>query len=192
LAADQGELFARIAPNGGHLGQSPAQTRARGLAARSWEHTLRDEDDFARHLDYIHFNPVKHGHVERVGAWPFSFHRMVRLGLYPATWADGATDQQSGFGERQWVSLHSTHPTSYELYAIKGLLMLRRAPVKPERVSKHAPCRCDRILPGLCASSAYACFDQRRSGATHTKNRNPCASLPPSQNSLDRKLGDAT
>ena len=74
----------------------------------------------------------------------------------------------------------------------KAYLMLRRAPVKPERVSKHAPCRCDRILPGLFASCAYACFDQRRSGATHTKNRNPCASLPPSQNSLDRKRGDAT
>jgi hypothetical protein len=40
---------------------------------------VRGEDDFARHLDYIHFSPVKHGHVERVGAWPFSsFQRMVR------------------------------------------------------------------------------------------------------------------
>jgi putative transposase len=37
---------------------------------RYWEHTLGDEDDFARHLDYIHFNPVKHGHVTGVGDWP--------------------------------------------------------------------------------------------------------------------------
>jgi hypothetical protein len=68
LAPDQGELFPRVASNGGHLGQSPAQTRARGLAAPLWEHTLRDEADFARHLDYIHFNPVKRGRVERAGA----------------------------------------------------------------------------------------------------------------------------
>ena len=42
---------------------------------RYWEHTLRDEDDFARHLDYIHFNPVKHGHAARVRDWPFSSFR---------------------------------------------------------------------------------------------------------------------
>jgi hypothetical protein len=42
---------------------------------------LRDENDFERHADYIHFNPVKHGHVTCVSDWPFSsFHRMVRLG----------------------------------------------------------------------------------------------------------------
>ncbi len=60
---------------------------------RYWEQTLRDEDDFAQH--------VKHGHVERVEAWPFSsFDRMVRLGLYPATWAGSPEAQESGFGER--------------------------------------------------------------------------------------------
>jgi putative transposase len=76
--------------------------RERGIwQRRYWEHTLRDEDDFAQHVDYIHFNPVKHGHVERVRAWPFSsFHRMVRLGLYPATWAGSPEAQESGFRER--------------------------------------------------------------------------------------------
>jgi putative transposase len=57
---------------------------------------------FARHVDYIHFNPVKHGYVEHVQDWPFlSFHRMVRLGLYPPGWA-GRPDNEldSGFGER--------------------------------------------------------------------------------------------
>jgi putative transposase len=48
---------------------------------RYWEHTLRDEHDYARHADYIHINPVKHGHVKRVVDWPHSsFHRFVRLG----------------------------------------------------------------------------------------------------------------
>jgi putative transposase len=69
---------------------------------RYWEHALGDEEDFARHADYVHFNPVKHGHVGRVSDWPYSsFHRMVRLGLYAADWAGAMDDQQElGFGER--------------------------------------------------------------------------------------------
>jgi putative transposase len=43
---------------------------------RYWEHTIRDERDFARHVDYVHFNPVKHGLAQRVRDWPYSsFHR---------------------------------------------------------------------------------------------------------------------
>ena len=69
---------------------------------RYWEHTLRDERDFTRHADYIHFNPVKHGHVRRVLDWPHSsFHRMVRLGIYPADWGGTAVaSHELGFGER--------------------------------------------------------------------------------------------
>src|ERR1700758_2505145 len=48
---------------------------------RFWEHTIRDENDFERHVDYIHFNPIKHGLVERVRDWPHSsFHRYVKEG----------------------------------------------------------------------------------------------------------------
>src|SRR5262247_2435508 len=55
---------------------------------RFWEHTIRDEEDFARHVDYVHFNPVKHGLVGRVRDWPYSsFHRYVRSGLLPEDWA---------------------------------------------------------------------------------------------------------
>jgi putative transposase len=68
---------------------------------RYWEHTLRDEADFVRHVDYIHYNPVKHGHVTRVRDWPFSsFHHMVRLGVYPLDWAGDAMDDGGSFGER--------------------------------------------------------------------------------------------
>jgi putative transposase len=57
---------------------------------RFWEHQIRDELDFARHLDYIHFNPVKHGYVERVVDWPYStFHRYVRDGVYAKDWGGG-------------------------------------------------------------------------------------------------------
>jgi putative transposase len=68
---------------------------------RYWEHTLRDENDFAKHVDYIHFNPVKHGYVSRVVDWPYSsFHRFVRLGVYPADWGGDAKHDGPGFGER--------------------------------------------------------------------------------------------
>jgi len=54
---------------------------------RFWEHTIRDESDFQRHFDYIHFNPVKHGHVSRCSDWPYlSFHRCVEQGIYSADW----------------------------------------------------------------------------------------------------------
>jgi putative transposase len=68
--------------------------------SRFWEHTIRDDIDFARHVDYIHFNPVKHGLVSRVRDWAFSsFHAYVREGLLPADWAGGAADSGALFGE---------------------------------------------------------------------------------------------
>jgi putative transposase len=58
---------------------------------RFWEHVLRDEADFERHHDYIHFNPVKHGIVDHPRDWPYSsFHRAVRRGDYPEDWGRGA------------------------------------------------------------------------------------------------------
>jgi putative transposase len=57
---------------------------------RYWERTLRDQDDFSRHLDFIHFNAVKHGYAPRVQDWRYSsFRRWVRLGAYPEDWAGG-------------------------------------------------------------------------------------------------------
>jgi putative transposase len=55
---------------------------------RFWEHTIRDDTDFQRHVDYIHWNPVKHGLTEHVADWPHSsFHKYVRQGLLPLGWA---------------------------------------------------------------------------------------------------------
>lgn len=60
---------------------------ARVWEARYWEHWLRDETDFRRHLDYIHYNPVKHGHALRPADWRFSsFARYVERGIYPPDW----------------------------------------------------------------------------------------------------------
>ncbi len=69
---------------------------------RFWEHTIRTDDDFARHVDYIHFNPVKHGLVSRVLDWPYSsFHRYVRQGLLPKDWGGEMRDDGTRYGERQ-------------------------------------------------------------------------------------------
>ena len=55
---------------------------------RFWEHVIRDETDFERHVDYIHYNPVKHGHVGSIAEWPYSsFRRYVRHGILPSSWA---------------------------------------------------------------------------------------------------------
>ena len=68
---------------------------------RFWEHTIRDENDFSRHVDYIHFNPVKHGHVQRVRDWPYSsFHRYVQEGILPDDWAGDVSQDGLDFGER--------------------------------------------------------------------------------------------
>ena len=57
---------------------------------RFWEHEIRDQHDFNRHMDYIHWNPVKHGLVDRVVDWPYStFHRYVREGVYSVDWCGG-------------------------------------------------------------------------------------------------------
>ena len=67
---------------------------------RFWEHMIRDDRDLARHCDYIHYNPVKHGLVVAPREWPFStFHRAVRAGVYPLEWgADPETQWEFAAG----------------------------------------------------------------------------------------------
>jgi len=75
--------------------------RERGVwQRRYWEHRIRDEQDLQRHFDYIHFNPVKHGHAPRAVEWPHSsIHRYVRAGVLPVDWA-GQRDDDWAVGER--------------------------------------------------------------------------------------------
>jgi len=69
---------------------------------RFWEHIIRDDLNYQRHVDYIHYNPVKHGYCTQVKDWPYSsFHRFVTAGIYTEDWA-GVTDLASSnnnFGE---------------------------------------------------------------------------------------------
>ena len=68
---------------------------------RFWEHEIRDEEDYRRHMDYVHYNPVKHRLVERAVDWPyFTFHRLVREGVYSKDWGVAEdTFGTSSFGE---------------------------------------------------------------------------------------------
>jgi putative transposase len=94
--------FSRHFAAGESVSASRAAKRERGIwQRRYWEHTIRDEDDFERHIDYVHINPVKHGFVTRVRDWPHSsFHRMVKLGMYPEDWAGDVAELGASFGER--------------------------------------------------------------------------------------------
>lgn len=80
--------------------QSKLRKREKGIwQRRYWEHQIRDASDLQRHVDYIHFNPVKHGLVERVADWPYSsFDRYVKTGLVRGDWAC-STVADGGFGE---------------------------------------------------------------------------------------------
>jgi putative transposase len=80
---------------------SKVAKRERGLwQRRYWEHTIRDDADLERHVDYIHFNPVKHRYVSQVRDWPYSsFHRYVAQGLLAVDWGGTVGDLDGGFGE---------------------------------------------------------------------------------------------
>lgn len=61
---------------------------------RYWEHCLRDENDWKNHMDYIHYNPVKHGYVLSPDAWPHSsFSRAVKQGWYDSSWGENIHQQ---------------------------------------------------------------------------------------------------
>lgn len=66
---------------------------------RYWEHTIRNDLDFEKHVDYIYWNPVKHGYVDRVSDRRHStFHHFVEQGVYPVDWAGGDMEDRC-YGE---------------------------------------------------------------------------------------------
>ena len=81
--------FSRGIPRGEWINASKRRKGERGLwQKRFWEHLIVNEDDLQRHIDYVHINPVKHGHVELASEWPYSsIHRYIRLGWVPQDWA---------------------------------------------------------------------------------------------------------
>ncbi|NJN87747.1 MAG: transposase [Leptolyngbyaceae cyanobacterium SL_7_1] len=87
--------FSRCCPDFCKQLRSPSHLRKGEQAVwqrRFWEHQIRDEIDFARHVDYIHYNPVHHQLVEAPKDWAYSsFHRYVANGIYAEDW--GANDK---------------------------------------------------------------------------------------------------
>ncbi len=94
-------MFSRSLPMGERRSRRRVVKAERGIwQRRYWEHLIRDERDLMTHVDYIHYNPVKHGHVARVCDWPYSsFHRHVRSGALSADWGEGGGLPEA-FGER--------------------------------------------------------------------------------------------
>ena len=94
--------FSRRITKGERLSKSRSAKRERGIwQRRFWEHLIRDDHDLERHVNYVHYNPVKHGHAGRALDGPFSpFHRFVRCRWLPADWAHAA-DGDGDYGERR-------------------------------------------------------------------------------------------
>lgn len=80
--------FSRFVQPGERITASRARGGERGIwQRRFWEHLIRDERDWRRHVDYIHFNPVKHGLTTHPIDWPFSsIHRFARERLCDPAW----------------------------------------------------------------------------------------------------------
>ena len=94
--ADYPRRWSIIKRRTSQLAGLPSMARACSMVARResglwqrryWEHLIRDEDDLRRHVDYVHLNPVKHGHAPRACDWPYSsFPRWVARGVYAWEW----------------------------------------------------------------------------------------------------------
>jgi putative transposase len=93
--------FSRGLPAATARASSKIAKREQGIwQRRYWEHVIRDDADLERHVDYIHFNPVKHGLVSRVRDWPYSsFHNHVARGTLPLDWGGDIREISGSFGE---------------------------------------------------------------------------------------------
>lgn len=93
--------FAKELPKGERLSPVRVARNERGIwQRRFWEHLIRNEADYARHIEYCYINPLKHRLVTRVRDWPHSsFHRDVRAGIVALDWG-GDVEQAGEFGER--------------------------------------------------------------------------------------------
>ena len=95
--------FSRQLPKGEYCTASRKKKGERGIwQRRYWEHVIRDERDFNCHLEYIHYNPVKHGHAKQASAWQYSsIHRYIANGIIAKDWGQGTKPTEGiSFGER--------------------------------------------------------------------------------------------
>ena len=90
--------FSRALPGTEYRSNRRQAAGERGIwQRRYWEHFIRDDTDYQRHVDYVHVNLLKHGHVRRVADWPYStFHRYVARGIYPVDWCGDVHSKVGG------------------------------------------------------------------------------------------------
>ena len=104
-AAEAGKILDRYLDGGGQELSQSRSRREHGMRGvwhkRFWEHTVRDEEDLKRCVDYTHWNPRKHQLVKRVVDWEWSsFHAFVRQGEYELTW--GGADPTPDYDTPEW------------------------------------------------------------------------------------------
>lgn len=95
--------FSRQIPIGERRNKSRVSKGERGIwQRRFWEHLIRDDADYERHVNYIHYNPVKHGYVARPVDWLHSsLHRFIIEGIVSPDWAVASQNEDSSkYGER--------------------------------------------------------------------------------------------
>lgn len=94
--------FSRQLPKTERINKSRQSKDERGIwQRRYWEHLIRDEKDYERHVDYIHYNPVKHGYVKRPIDWQYStIHNFISRKILPNEWGGNIDDDDGTFGER--------------------------------------------------------------------------------------------
>ena len=95
--------FSRHLPRNEHCNKIRGSKGERVIwQRRYWEHAIRDQRDMNRHIDYIHYNPVKHGHVDKASDWPHSsIHKYIRDGLIGSNWGCTSENEENlNFGER--------------------------------------------------------------------------------------------
>ena len=102
--------FSRLLPHGEKVHASRAAKRERGIwQRRYWEHQIRDDADLEQHINYIHYNPVKHGWVRRAADWPHStLHSYIERGIVTRDWAADGNENAEAYGERDNVGLPSS------------------------------------------------------------------------------------
>lgn len=93
--------FSRRQSRAEQIRESRRAKRERGIwQRRYWEHLIRNEEDLERHVNYIHYNPVKHGLVAQASDWPYSsVHSYIDSGTISHHWG-GVYGEGDGFGER--------------------------------------------------------------------------------------------
>ncbi len=92
--------FSRALPQTERISTSRRKKGERGIwQHRYWEHLIKDDKDFERHVDYIHYNPVKHGTIQSPVDWPYSsIHCYIQKGIIQSDWAVKG-DFEGCFGE---------------------------------------------------------------------------------------------